>query len=94
MKFVEYILEIYMPDNIDDVWMIFRSETPFMTISIGDTINPASDPNTPYDFLYKVTSVQHLVFESEVAKNYKQKLMIYGIKIPNDRDARLATDRL
>lgn len=41
MKVTEYIIDIYEPDSKGTVWVSFTSETPFLSINVGDNISPA-----------------------------------------------------
>ena len=35
----KYSLEIYAPGSIEDIWITFESDTPFMGFNEGDIIN-------------------------------------------------------
>ncbi len=56
----EYILEVYRPGSHERVWMMWRSQSPFMAISPGDFINPLEwqEQETPAKIL-RVVEVEH-----------------------------------
>ncbi|MCX8119197.1 MAG: hypothetical protein N3G78_14865, partial [Desulfobacterota bacterium] len=63
-KTVRYVLEIYKPMNVDDLWMKFESPSPFMAIHVGEVINPGLWPGSeaPQKVL-RVLHVEHAVWE-------------------------------
>lgn len=77
MKQSEYILEIYEPGSMRDVWKTFSSPTPFMSISVDDIINPGVWENlqTPMNVL-QVVLVEHILWETDT--HIKQKVCVYS----------------
>ncbi len=71
-----YMLEIYHSRNKKDLWMAWQSNSPFMTISTGDYINPEIWPGSesPVNLLC-VTSVEHLIWQG--LEETKHKVMVY-----------------
>ena len=87
MKITEYSLEIFTPDSFDDVWTVFTSPTPFMTISVDDIINPSiwQDSQSPMKVL-RVVGIEHIIWEVE--GNAKHKIDIYTTEVEGTREAR------
>lgn len=89
MKSIQYELEIYEPNSADDVWAVFDSSTPFMTISKGDILNPGTWPNTQSPMkVLRVINVEHLIWESGV--KVTQKLLVFTEEVAGTRELRLA----
>jgi len=88
MKLTEYILEIFMPGSIDDVWIVFSSPTPFMSISVGDIIDPGLwvGSQSPMKIL-RTIGLEHYLWEIE--GNVKHKICIYTEEIEGSPEARL-----
>jgi len=84
----EYTLEIYKPDSADDVYYSMRSPVPFMSISKGQLIHPATwlGIRTPSNLL-EVTNVEHLIWESEDTLNHK--ICVYTIDVDDTRSFRI-----
>lgn len=76
MKIGEYILEIYSPRSVDDVWVTFESSTPFMQISVGDSVNPGLWPSSQSPMrILRVIQVEHIIWESE--NKVKHKVLVF-----------------
>jgi hypothetical protein len=84
MKITEYTLEIFTPGSLDDVWVTFSSPTPFMTISVGDIINPSvwEDSRSPMKVM-RVVDVEHIIWET--SGNAKHKIEIYTKEVDGGR---------
>ena len=57
---IQYTLEVYRPGSHEKVWVLWRSQSPFMAISPGDFINPLEwqEQETPAKIL-RVVEVEH-----------------------------------
>ncbi|MGA2516891.1 MAG: hypothetical protein ABSG44_10090 [Thermodesulfobacteriota bacterium] len=76
MKQIEYILEIFRPESVDDVWVTFNSSSPFMPISVGDIINPRLWPGSePPQKVLRVLNVEHIIWE--LNDTVKHKMLIF-----------------
>ena len=82
MEKVKYLLEIYEPDNVKDVWVDFEASEPFLSINKGDIINPGvwPDSQSPMKVL-KVVNVEHLILESKTDNCIKHKLMVFTTEV-------------
>lgn len=87
MKTIEYILEIYKPNSVKDVWITFNSPNPFMAISVGDIINPGVWPGSesPKTVL-RVLNVEHIIYELNDA--VKHKMLIFTNEVAGTQDLR------
>ena len=87
MKKIEYILEIYRPKTVDDLWIVFNSPSPFMAISAGDIINPGVWPGSesPSKVL-RVLNVEHIIYE--LKETVKHKVLIFTDEVAGTRDLR------
>jgi hypothetical protein len=83
----KYILEIYYPGSSGNVWVYFQSETPFLSISKGDIINPGMFPDADADTMLRVTSVEHIVWSAGTHES-KHKICVYTENIEDNYDAR------
>ena len=83
----KYMLEIYRPNNADDVWVVFESDTPFMAMSKGDILNPGiwDDSHAPMKVL-KIVNVEHAIWD---VTGLKHKIMIYTEEVEGTRELRL-----
>jgi hypothetical protein len=88
MKVVGFTLEIYEPGSADDIWIVFESSTPFMSINRGDILNPAffSNSQSPMKVL-RVINVEHILWE--VDGNVMQKILIFTEEVEGTRELRL-----
>jgi hypothetical protein len=87
MKKVEYILEIFRPKSVDDVWVTFNSPSPFMAITSGDIINPGvwSGSESPKTVL-RVLNVEHIIWE--LNDTIKHEMLIFTDDVAGTRDLR------
>jgi hypothetical protein len=88
IKKTEFLLEIYEPGSVRDVWMYFASPVPLMSINKGDILNPGLWPNSksPQKVL-RVRTVEHIIWQTE--NTLKQKVMIFTNEITGTEDTRL-----
>jgi len=88
MKSIQYEIEIYEPNSADDVWAVFDSSTPFMTISKGDILNPGtwSNSQSPMKVL-RVINVEHVIWESGAKVTHK--LLVFTEEVEGTRELRL-----
>lgn len=88
-----YILEVYQPGSMYDALVVVESDMPFMTIQMGDIINPRSFENV-VDFLspgtvLRVVGVEHVIWEGQgVAKH---KLCVFTKEAPDTAEERIRT---
>ena len=89
---VQYHLEINKPGSAGDVWVVFQSERPFLSINTGDIINPGSwgNSNAPMKVL-KVVSVEHIVWEIENS-HIAHKLCVFTEEVEDTRRLRLGLE--
>ena len=83
----KYTVEIYYPGSSANVWVVFRSTSPFLSISKGDIINPGFFPDANADSMLRVTSIEHIIWSSGDHES-KHKVCIYTENIENNFDAR------
>ena len=85
---MEYMLEVYAPGSMKDVWVYFESSSPFLPINVGDLINPGiwEGSQSPMKIL-RVVSVEHIIWE--INSDVKHKLMVFTEEIEGSEDARL-----
>lgn len=80
-------LEIYEPGSADDVWVTFTADAPFMSISVGDIVNPGlwANSESPMKVL-RVVNVEHIIWEHEgIAKH---KLCVFTDEVEGTRELR------
>ena len=89
MKTTEYILEVYKPQSPDDVWITFSSSSPFMTIGVGDIVNPGlwPDSQSPMKVL-RAINVDHVIWETET--RVKHKVLVFTEEVDGTRGLRLS----
>ena len=86
----KYILEVYQPDAVEDVWVTFESESPFGAISAGDIVNPGlwEGTQSPMKVL-EVTRVEHILWTTDNERTVKHKIMVFSREIEGTGEARL-----
>jgi hypothetical protein len=68
----EYTLEVYEPGSSKSVWMSFTTSRPFMSIQVGDIINPGTWPGSQSPMkVLAVTKVEHIIRESHGKVTHK-----------------------
>jgi len=83
----KYMLEIYEPNSSQSCWVVFKSETPFQTITKGDIINPGFFPDATVQKVLRVESVEHIVWSLETGEP-KHKLCVYTKEIDDTWESR------
>ncbi len=80
MKTIKYVLEIYEPLSVDDIWVRFESPNPFMAIHPGDVINPGlwEGSEAPQKVL-RVLNVEHSIFE--IGERITHQVMVFTEKV-------------
>jgi len=80
MKSTVYILEVYEPKAVKNVWVTFQSSSPFMNLHVGDILNPGlwPDSHSPMKAL-QIVGLEHAIWESDDA--VKPKLMVYSKEV-------------
>lgn len=77
----DYVLVVHSPYDYFDVLAELSSETPFLTINIGDSINPSAFDLTDYEDLksklLRVIDVQHFIGLTDDLKRAKHKIDIF-----------------
>jgi hypothetical protein len=61
-----YCLEIYAPDNVEDVLYVLESDSPFLSIGVGESIHPGSLSGLAAEvgpYTLRVTGVQHILLD-------------------------------
>jgi hypothetical protein len=71
VKPVRYLLEIYVPGNVDSLLANFEAESPFMAISKGDFLNPRSWYGADKYKLLRAVNVEHILLEGETRTTHK-----------------------
>jgi len=89
MEKIKYILEIYEPDSVKDLWVDFEASEPFLSINKGDILNPGiwPDSQSPMKVL-KVVNVEHLIFESKTDNCIVHKLMVFTKEVEGTKELR------
>jgi hypothetical protein len=89
-RVTEYTLEIYEPNSIHDLWVFFKSSTPFLAISKGDLMNPSIWPGSQAPMkILRVVDVEHIIWENE--NEIKHKLMLYTEEVDVAKEPRFST---
>jgi hypothetical protein len=89
-RVTKYILEIYEPNSVHDLWVVFESLTPFLAISKGDLMNPSIWPGSQAPMkILRVVEVEHIIWENE--NEIKHKLMVYTEEVDVAKEPRLST---
>jgi len=85
---MEYMLEIYEPGSVEDLWVHFKTSSPFMAINVGDLINPGiwEGSQSPMKIL-RVVNLEHIIWE--INSVVKHKLMVFTEEIEGSAKARL-----
>ena len=77
----DYVLVIYSPYNTFDVLAELNSETPFLAVNVGDSINPSAYDLTNYEELQskllRVKAVQHFITLTDDLSRAKHKIEIF-----------------
>lgn len=88
----KYILEIYAPNNTDDVVGYFESSTPFCSLQKGELLNPAfynsytDNPGT----IMKIINVEHIIWQHEGQPEPTQKLCVFTTAVQNTAEVRIS----
>jgi hypothetical protein len=83
----KYALEIYQPGSIQDVLVVFESDTPFLPISTGDLLNQRAWPDGGYEGqILRVVGLEHFVWEIDGVT--KHKIGVITETVQDTRDAR------
>lgn len=85
---MKYHIEIYHPDNLDDVLTTFESDSPFMNISKGDILNTRTWENAYLpDKVLVVHNMEHYIWENNgIAKH---KIAIYTRAVEDTENIRI-----
>jgi hypothetical protein len=85
MKSIKYVLEVYKPLSVDDVWISFTSQNPFISIHVGDIINPGlwEGSEAPQKIL-RVLNIEHAIWETR--DHITHKVMIFTEEVKGIRD--------
>lgn len=68
----KYALEIYSPGSIEDVETYFESDTPFMSINVGDIINSRLWAKTLDEgVVLRVMKLEHFIWSAEDITKHK-----------------------
>ncbi len=83
------MLEVYEPGSMDNVWVYFKSDGPFLSINSGDLLNPNlwENSQSPMKIL-KVINLEHIIWEKD--NIVKHKLMVFTEEIDGTIEARLS----
>ncbi len=85
----KYILEIYLPGSVGDVMFTVESESPFMTITAGDLLNP-SVWETAYEDqgtkLLRIVRLEHIIWD---IRGPNHKICVFTEAVDNTKEARL-----
>jgi hypothetical protein len=84
----KYALEVYAPDTIEDVVGDFESDTPFMSINIGDILNNQTWENANFGGkLLRVVRLEHFIWKS--GDDIKHKIGVMTELVENNKNARM-----
>ena len=91
MKPTQYILEIYAPGSVSDVWATLRSTTPFGAIARGDILHPGAFAGCEIapESIPIVTGVEHLLSGTEAGVAHK--ICVYTNAVANTPELRQGT---
>ncbi len=73
----KYCIEIYEPGSEVDVMITFKSESPFLSISKGDTLSTAFLKTDGPERLIEVVGVMHILWDHEGGEGPKHKMCIF-----------------
>ena len=92
MKKNVYMLEVYEPNSVDNVWMYFEAPSPFLGINSGDLMNPGiwEGSKSPMKIL-RVVNVEHLIWETNI--EVKHKLMVFTEEVEGSREIRFTRSK-
>ena len=65
MKSIKYVLEIYSPENPQEILRSFEATDPFILISCGSILNPSQWTDRYEGQLLRVSKVEHGISEGE-----------------------------
>ncbi len=74
MKAIKYVLEIYSPENPQEILRSFEATDPFILISCGSILNPSQWTDRYEGQLLRVSQVEHGISEGE---GITQTLMVH-----------------
>lgn len=81
-KPIDYFLEIFAPESIEDALITFESDQPFQSYHKGDLISPRVWTNNPYpNHVLQVSNVEHMIFYAESGTRIWDKLCVYTVLI-------------
>lgn len=83
----KYALEIYQPGSIQDVLVVFESDTPFLSISAGDLLNQRAWPDGGHEGkILRVVGLEHFIWE--VGGMTKHKVGVITEVVDDTHEAR------
>ena len=87
----KYTLEIYEPGSSENAWVVFQSDTPFMSFHAGDLINPQAWGDAAGSFMdmLRVVNVEHIVWQVNENTDAKHKLCIFTEVVKDTDGVRL-----
>jgi hypothetical protein len=89
MKSNVYILEIYEPNSMEQVWKYFEASSPFLGINSGDLLNPFGweGSHSPVKIL-RIVNLEHMIWETET--EVKHKLLVYTEEVDGSEEIKFS----
>ena len=81
-----YYLEIYSDGATNSVVVSFHSKDPFLSINMGDLLNPYTWGIGVGDNMLLVTRVEHIIWDTE--NRTKHKICVYTKSVENTKEIR------
>lgn len=85
---VNYMLEIYPPNNNLDPVALLQAKAPFGSISIGDLINPRDLSQEYFGKLLRVINIEHFIWQIEDS-HIGHKIMVFTEAVDDTEETRL-----
>lgn len=85
-----YFLEILEPGSTRECWVAFSSNSPFMSIHVGEILdpqiwNPAPDPGV----ILQVVNVEHVIWQLD-GQDARHKIVVYTKAVEDSTETRLS----
>jgi hypothetical protein len=90
-KPIDYFLEIFAPESVEEALVTFASDQPFQSYHKGDLISPKVWANNSYpNFVLQVSNVEHMISYAEGGTRIQDKLCVYTTLIFDIEEVRVS----
>ena len=73
----DYVLEIYEPQSVRDVWVSFESDQPFGHLNVGDILSNSMLPDAKASETIFVAKLEHIFWQSPEQDRVAHKIMVF-----------------